>query len=219
MAPPVPQLKRSFQWQASVVNPPEQRVSPRQSELLELAYQYVLTRGLSDLSLRPLASAIGSSPRVLLFLFGSKEGLVRALLGRARTDELALVAHVRAETSHGDLVGAVRVTWEWLSDEAHRPLLALWLQAYAQSLVEPHGPWSDFARQTVVDWLGILAGVQDGRRRRSRSAIAERTLALAVLRGALLDLLATGDVTRTSAAVEHHLLAMSARGSSRGAER
>lgn len=34
---------------------------------------------------------------------------------------------------------------------------------------------------------------------------AERTLALAVLRGALLDLLATNDVDRTTAAVERHL--------------
>lgn len=48
--------------------------SARRAELLELAYQYVLEHGVSDLSLRPLAAAINSSPRVLLFLFGSKGG-------------------------------------------------------------------------------------------------------------------------------------------------
>ena len=62
--------------------------SARQGELLELAYQYALQHGLTDLSLRPLAMAIGSSPRVLLFLFGSKDGVIRALLGRARARPL-----------------------------------------------------------------------------------------------------------------------------------
>ena len=65
--------------------------SARQLELLERAYAYSLTHGLADLSLRPLATAIGSSPRVLLFLFDSKDGLIRALLARARVDELELL--------------------------------------------------------------------------------------------------------------------------------
>src|SRR3954451_5011316 len=50
--------------------------SPRREELLEAAYAYVLRHGLSGLSLRPLAREVGSSPRVLLYLFGTKDGLV-----------------------------------------------------------------------------------------------------------------------------------------------
>jgi AcrR family transcriptional regulator len=71
----------------------EQPASPsaRQVELLEAAYRYALEHGLADLSLRPLAAAIGSSPRVLMFLFGNKDGLVKALLARAREDELAVL--------------------------------------------------------------------------------------------------------------------------------
>ncbi len=69
--------------------------SARQQELLQRAYEYVLQHGLMTLSLRPLAQAIGSSPRVLLFLFGSKEGLVQALLARARVAELAFLAQMR----------------------------------------------------------------------------------------------------------------------------
>ena len=45
--------------------------SRRKEELLELSYRYALEHGLADLSLRPLAAAVGSSPRVLLFLFGT----------------------------------------------------------------------------------------------------------------------------------------------------
>jgi AcrR family transcriptional regulator len=179
--------------------------SPRQEELLESAYRYALRHGLADLSLRPLATAIGSSPRVLLFLFGSKDALVRALLTRARADELALLARVREETAHRSLTTVVRTTWQWLVDESHRPVLTLWLEAYARSLTEPDGPWADFARQTVEDWLAILAAAQNPARRRGRAGAAERTLALAVLRGVLLDLLATGDTERTGAALDRYL--------------
>ena len=179
--------------------------SPRREELLERAYRYTLEHGLTELSLRPLAAAIGSSPRVLLFLFGSKGGLVRALLTRARVDELALLRRAREDGQQTDLASVVGTTWDWLVAAPHRPLLTLWLEAYARSLVEPGGSWSDFARQTVTDWLEVLAATQDPVRRGSRGAVAERTLALAVLRGALLDLLATGEVERVTAAVRRHL--------------
>ncbi|MER7441450.1 TetR/AcrR family transcriptional regulator [Micromonospora avicenniae] len=177
--------------------------SGRREELLESAYRYALRCGLADLSLRPLATAIGSSPRVLLFLFGSKDGLIRELLARARREELALLDEVRSDPEGGDPATVVRATWRWLIAPAHRPLLTLWLEAYARSLVDPRGPWAGFARQTVDDWLTVLAGSPD--HEGTADARAERTLTLAVLRGVLLDLLATGDIDRTTAAVERHL--------------
>jgi AcrR family transcriptional regulator len=160
----------------TVVSVPYQLMG-RREELLEKAYAYVLEHGLADMSLRPLAKAIGSSPRVLLFLFGSKDELVRALLARAREDELA----------HAD--GPLEV-WAWLAAPEHRGLLSLWLEAYARSVADPTGPWAGFARATVADWLALLDG---------------DTGALAVLRGAMLDLLATGDEPRITAAVAAQL--------------
>lgn len=179
--------------------------SPRKLELLEAAYSYALTHGLGDLSLRPLASAIGSSPRVLLFLFGSKDGLIKALLGRARSDELAMLENLRRDHPDTDLPGAVREVWTWLSDPAHRGLLVLWVEGYSRSLVEPAGPWANFADQTVTDWLDVFAAYQAARARGSAAGRAERTAALALLRGALLDLLATGDRRRIDAAIRLEL--------------
>jgi AcrR family transcriptional regulator len=174
--------------------------SARRDELLDLAYRYVLRHGLADMSLRPLAEAIGSSPRVLLFLFGSKEGLVRALLSRARAEELDLL-QVAGGQRAGDLVEFAGRVWDWLVAAEHRALLTLWVEGYGRSLIEPDGPWGDFARQTVADWLDVLGSRQPPARRRSRAGAAERTLVLAVLRGGFLDLLATGDGDRVSAAV------------------
>lgn len=172
--------------------------SARRRALLDAAYDYVLVHGLTGLSLRPLAAAIGSSPRVLLFLFGSKDGLVQAILRRARGDELAALDRVRRAGASGGVPAAGEVIWAWLAAPEHRALLTLWVEGYARALVEPDGAWAGFAERTVGDWLAVLDEVGAG------DAI-DRTLLLAVLRGALLDLLATGDVARTSAAVARFL--------------
>jgi AcrR family transcriptional regulator len=172
-------------------------MTARREELLEKAYAFVLEHGLADLSLRPLAQEIGSSPRVLLFLFGSKDGLVSELLDRARRDELGALEEIE-----GDGLDAVVATlWEWLAARQHRRLLVLWVEAYARSLVDPDGPWGGFARQTVDDWLTVLAQAQPPAVRRTRAGYAERTRALALLRGGLLDLLATGDQGRVRSAI------------------
>jgi AcrR family transcriptional regulator len=173
--------------------------SPRRQELLELAYEYVLEHGVGDLSLRPLAAAVNSSPRVLLFLFGSKAELVQALLARAREDELELLGRARSAGA-GDLLTVAAEVWRWLAAEEHRGVLTLWVEGYARSLVDPDGPWAGFGAATVADWLEVLSEAGAGE--------AEATLALAVLRGAFLDLLATGDLERTSGAVDRQLALM-----------
>ncbi len=183
--------------------------SARQQELLEAAYEWVLQHGLRDMSLRPLAEDIGTSPRVLLYLYGSKDGLVRALLARARSSELALLGAVPDGARPDGVAAVVRFTWSWLADSRHRPMLRLWVEAYSRSLVEPDGPSAHFAADTVHDWLRVLARAQPAAVRRTKRGLRERTLALGVLRGALLDLLATGDVARTTGAVEAYAAAVS----------
>jgi AcrR family transcriptional regulator len=178
--------------------------SARRRQLLELAYGYVLERGLGDLSLRPLARSIGTSPRVLLYLFDNKDGLVRALLSRARAEEVALLEHVRSDNPD-DLASTALDVWAWLADDQRRGLLNLWAESYARSLVDPAGPWGGFASSTVSDWLDLLATTQPPELRETPAAVVQRTAVLAVLRGALLDLLATAERRRTTAAVQHTL--------------
>jgi AcrR family transcriptional regulator len=184
--------------------------SARREELLEKAYRYVLEQGLAGMSLRPLAAAVQSSPRVLLFLFGNKDGLVRALLARARADEVALLGRLSAGSEHAPagLPAAGQEIWSWLAAPEHRGLLRLWLESYARSLVEPEGSWAGFAAATVEDWLTLLAEAQPPAERQTRAGQTRRTLALALLRGALLDLLASGDVERTTRAVQRGLVGL-----------
>lgn len=182
--------------------------SARRTELLEAAYRYALTHGLASLSLRPLAEAVGSSTRVLMFLFGNKDGLVEALLRRARADELELLAGLRRADRPVGLGIAAGQVWAWLAAPEHRGLLRLWAEAYARSLVEPDGAWAGFAKATVDDWLDVLAACQPRAERDGEHGVLRRTLTLAILRGALLDLLATDDEPRVTAAVRLHLAAL-----------
>jgi AcrR family transcriptional regulator len=210
--------------------PDGQLGSARKRELLAAAYDYALGNGLTDMSLRPLAKAIGTSPRVLLFLFGSKEGLIRALLARAREEELRYLdalqssqqsvpgsRYARRGPERGperepepepDLAAFGHQVWAWLAAPSHRALLILWTEGYARSLLGEPGPWVAFARNTVDDWLALLAEWQPAARRDTQEGRDERTLLLAVLRGALLDLLATGDTDRVTRAVHRHLAGM-----------
>ena len=177
--------------------------SARHRELLERAYTWALGHGLSDMSLRPLAEAIGSSPRVLLFLFGTKDGLIRAVLRRARQDEVAFLDAVPT-------MGNRCPVHPWSGSGSgspppeHRRILNLGIEADGRSLTAPDGPRGDFATQTVEAWLALL-------RTPSMNAAGNRpsrvndTLDRAVLRGLMLDLPVTGDHVRTTVALHAHL--------------
>ena len=83
------------------------RDTDRRDGLAEAATDYVLDHGLIGLSLRPLAAALGTSDRMLLYHFGSKDDLVATVL-RVSNDR-AVVA-VRALEPARDVRTAVRTS-------------------------------------------------------------------------------------------------------------
>jgi len=172
--------------------------SARRAELLASAYNYVLEHGLARLSLRPLAAAIGTSPRVLLYLFDSKEGMIRELLARAREEQLALVRANLAKTEIRDLDDVIDVVWHVLAAPQRRRLVGLIYEAFIMAVQPDPGPWDGFATEQVNDWLTLL---QDADPDTTTPRTAERaTRALALIRGLLLDLLATDDHDRIARA-------------------
>jgi AcrR family transcriptional regulator len=176
--------------------------SPRRAELLDACYGYLLEHGLAALSLRPLAAATGTSPRVLLYLFGSKEHLVRELLARARCEQIALVANaLDPGTGRGGFEALADRLWNLLSAPEQRAIVRLTYEAFLRSVSRDPGPWKGFAAETARDWLDLLVRAQpDTTPRDVAEAMATRTLAL--IRGLLLDLLAGEDPDRVTAAVQ-----------------
>jgi AcrR family transcriptional regulator len=171
--------------------------SSRRAELLGASYAYVLGHGLNGLSLRPLAAAIGSSPRVLLYLFGSKENLLREVLARARSEQIAQLTCACKVEGQGLEETAVRL-WTWLSAPEQSAMVRLTYEAFMLSLSHEPGPWAGFAAEAAQDWLNLLVDAQVHVSRAKAEARATRVLAM--IRGLLIDLLACGDNERIAAA-------------------
>lgn len=173
--------------------------SPRRAELLDACYAYVLEHGLTGLTLRPLAAATGTSPRVLLYLFGSKDELVRELLARARREQMTLMASALDERP-GGFEALVDRLWAFLTAPQRRPAVRLTYEAFLLSLTRNPGPWTGFAAESVRDWLALLVDAQQGTPRQEAEVRATRALAL--IRGLLLDLLVSDDYERVEGAFE-----------------
>lgn len=175
--------------------------SSRRVELFDASYAYVLDQGLNGLSLRPLAAAIGTSPRVLLYLFGSKENLLRELLARARREQIAQMTSALATTVGGDdgFEEFADRLWLWLSAPEQRSMVRLTYEAFLLSLGREPGPWEGFAAESAQDWLDLLINAQPNVPRAVAEARATRVLA--TMRGLLIDILACGESERVANAV------------------
>jgi glutaminase len=103
--------------------------------LLELTARYLLENGVLDLSLRTLGDAIGSSHRVLLYYFESREQLITEAL-----DEAARLSSVRDASLLGpsgtepDIAGELVRVWRQVSADDQLPLIRLFLQVVALAL-------------------------------------------------------------------------------------
>ncbi len=106
------------------------------AQLLEKAVAYVLQRGLSDLSLRPLAEAIGTSARMLIHHFGSKETLLAEILAVIEGQFLALFA---AESGDDDLVKGLERFWKTVTSGQTDHVQRLIFEVWGQALTRPEG--------------------------------------------------------------------------------
>src|SRR3954454_24613103 len=166
----------------------------RRADTLARATDYVLKNGLASLSLRPFAAALGTSTRMLLYDFGSKEQLVAEVLAEARRREAALLAEWRrANTSDA---ATLHTIWHWIAADERVPFLRLFFEVDVDAMTHPER-YAGGARAMVEDWLSVIAG--QWRVDAPDSAMA--TLMIAVVRGLLLDRLATGESVRTDAAL------------------
>jgi len=169
--------------------------------LLHDAIAYVAEHGLADLSLRGLATAIGTSHRMLIYHFGGKEGLVVAVI---RAVEQQQREHMEALEIDATLTPAemARRMWRHLSDPALWPNERLFFEMYGHALQARFPGAPDFLRDIVESWLEPIAAIRQAQGIDPDVARAQARLDLAMTRGLLLDLLATGDRAGADAAAE-----------------
>ncbi|MDO8211663.1 TetR/AcrR family transcriptional regulator [Conexibacter sp. CPCC 206217] len=168
--------------------------------LLEKAIAHIAQRGVSDLSLRELAGAIGTSHRMLIHHFGSKEGLWVEVIRAVERQQRAALPQLVPDPSL-DPAEAMRTWWQHISDPSLWPNERLFFELYGQALQGRPGT-TELLDGIVDAWLDPIAEINVAQGMDPATARAMARLGIAVTRGLLLDLLATGDRAGTDAAVE-----------------
>jgi len=179
--------------------------SEARERLLAAAVSHALDTGIADLSLRQLAAAIGTSHRMLLYHFGSREGLLAAVTQAVEEQQRAALLASGTTTAHH-----ARQFWQRLSDPSLWPQERLFFELYAYALRGRPGT-EGFLDGIVESWTAPVAAALIEAGADERTARADARLGVAVVRGLLLDLLATGDRAGTTEAYERFLARAPAR--------
>jgi AcrR family transcriptional regulator len=169
------------------MSPP--RESARRDELLAAVVDAFADRGLGSRSLCDIATDVGTSHRMLLHHFGSREVLMVSVVQEVEARQAALLT-----TRDGAPAEIVRRAWVHLSDPSLRPLERLFFETYARG-ANGEAPFDQFVPGAVDTWLEPAPGAPPD------PDPALTRLGLAVIRGLLLDLVATGAIEETTAAL------------------
>jgi AcrR family transcriptional regulator len=168
--------------------------------LLDAVIEHLSQQGLADQSLRQIADAVGTSHRMLLYHFGSRDGLLLALVQAVEARTRARFANLGAEAG-GDTDELVRRMWAYVTDPALAGFERLFFALYSRALQGDQATLPLLAGE-IEDWLDANADVSATFGIPFDVARTHARLGLAVTRGLLLDLLATGDRAGVEAALE-----------------
>ncbi len=181
--------------------------TPR-DKLLDAAVEYAAAHGISDLSLRSLAAGLGTSHRMLIHHFGSKSGLLAAVVKEVERRQREALVGLDLDPA-APLGQTARDWWQRFSDPALWPYERLFFELYAQAL-QGRGHALALTEELLEPWIAPLAESYRRRGASPEAARASARLGIAVTRGLLLDLLATGDRAGVDRAMELFITAFEA---------
>jgi AcrR family transcriptional regulator len=158
-------------------------VPRRREELAEAATEYALEHGLIGLSLRPLAQALGTSDRMLLYHFQDKDDLVATIL---RTAVGRSAQSLRDLPAPRDLRAAVLERWRAVTTGPQERCQRLYVEAAALGLFGRE-PYATTVRETNAEWVSAVSAHFE-RAGLSRAAARQATILVdATFMGLQLD--------------------------------
>lgn len=172
--------------------------------LLDLVIEHMLATGTATSSLRALAGEIGTSHRMLIYHFGGQQGLIAAVVDEVEARQRAALAELGAK----DHLSAAQLSlefWRRLSSPKLRAVETLFFQLYIHLLEV--GQNHTAARLSTAWHEPVLRLLTDRGFTRAEARRLTR-LGIAVYRGLLLDLLATGDKRAVDAAARTYISAV-----------
>ncbi len=168
--------------------------------LLAAAMEHVAQHGVGDPSLRGLAAALGTSHRMLIYHFGSREGLLIEVIRAVEAQQRAALAEMLLDED-APPAETMRRMWRRLADPALWPNERLFFEIYGQAL-QGRAHTTELLDGIVEDWLDPATEINVSLGVPPDAARAHARLGVAVTRGLLLDLLATRDVEAVDAAMK-----------------
>lgn len=163
----------------------------RRQELLNALVGEFAARGIGDRSLRDVAEAVGTSHRMLLHHFGSRNELLVAIVEEVERRQMAILPDLPTDPADG-----IAAMWASVRRPELRPFERLFFECYARGAAGEE-PFTRMVPGAVDSWLAEVAG-KGG----APPDPAQARLGLAIVRGLLLDLVATGDDAGVDAAAE-----------------
>jgi AcrR family transcriptional regulator len=182
----------------------QSRAAGARERLLDAVIAHFTAEGLTDQSLRRIAAATGTSHRMLLYHFGSREGLDLAVVQavEARTQSVLAAVGQDVGTEAGDATDElVRRMWAYVADPALAGFERLFFALYARAL-QGDASARPLLESDIEAWLEANAALTATAGVPPDVARTHARLGLAVVRGLLLDLLASGDRAGVDAALE-----------------
>ncbi len=170
------------------------------ARLLDAVIAHFAAEGLADQSLRRIAEAVGSSHRMLLYHFGSKDGLLLEVVREVEARTQARLA-AQAEEAVGESDVLIRRMWAYLADPALGDFERLFFALYGRAL-QGDESIRPLLTDDIARWLDANVALSAPLGVPPDVARTHARLGLAVIRGLLLDLLATGDRAGAAAALE-----------------
>jgi len=183
--------------------PTQDLIQPKQ-RLLGAVIEHIQRSGITELSLRELAAAIGTSHRMLLYHFGSREGLMVAVVHAVEEQQRAFLAELMESNPNASRSDVQRTMWQRLVDPRLWPNERLFFELYVAAL--HHRPGTTGMLDDIVDaWVRPMVLFAREHGYDEQLAATDTRLGVAVMRGLLLDLLATRDREAVERAFDRYL--------------
>jgi AcrR family transcriptional regulator len=172
-------------------------MSSRKNELRDAALAYLLDHGVANVSLRPMAAHLGTSARILMFHFKSKEGLLQEVLQELQSRLQSSFSTMSSVRPNARQVPPLKRFWHWAIRKENLPYLRLLYEVHMVAVQNP-AEYRRYLKKVSLDWQAIVFQALS----ESVRSEAMSTLCIAVFDGLFLEMINTGDRARLTRALD-----------------
>jgi AcrR family transcriptional regulator len=172
-------------------------MSSRKVELLDAALRYLVEHGVADASLRPMAAQLGTSPRILMFHFKSKERLLEEVFEELNNRLQNSLKAMAGQGANQQGVPSLKRFWQWGSRKENLPYLRLLYEAHIVALQNPQ-EYGRYLRKVSGDWQATALGLMSP----SLKSPVMASLCIAVFDGLMLELMGGGEIRHLTGALD-----------------